>query len=227
MCGIDLLADSVPPSAVAIPPPPASEDGGIPRVFVENRSNGWCLESRGYKQSFTDLVALQFSLIKNMAAAQIEEDLYQETLRISQEIKAEIERKVETEPQYEVVKEFVLYRFVFPYGDAWESGYSLEYEPDEFGFIRLYNVATEVCINYKLNCPYVVESCGLIEQVRDLPEELRLRRFIYLPGISCEDCEDLYFRKAEKAYDCFVGWAPKLSFLQWAAPGCIELSAAE
>ena len=35
MCGIDLLADSVPPSAVAIPPPPASEDRGVPQNFVE------------------------------------------------------------------------------------------------------------------------------------------------------------------------------------------------
>lgn len=35
MCSLDLLAGSVPPSAVAIPPPPVSEDGGVPRVFVE------------------------------------------------------------------------------------------------------------------------------------------------------------------------------------------------
>jgi hypothetical protein len=35
VCDIDLLADSVPPSAVAISPPSSLAGGGIPRVFVE------------------------------------------------------------------------------------------------------------------------------------------------------------------------------------------------
>lgn len=35
MCDVDQLADCVPASAVAIPPPPATRGWGIPAIFVE------------------------------------------------------------------------------------------------------------------------------------------------------------------------------------------------